>query len=64
MTRGQRARLWDEINRYAVSCGGNPSQYVYGNKPRQAAVAMIEGIIREIEAEWANDLRKAVEADR
>lgn len=47
MTNEQRVRLWDEINRYVVACGGDPSKHVYGNTPRMAAVAQVEGVIRE-----------------
>lgn len=63
MTNAQRARLWDEINRYVATCGGDASKHVYGNTPRQVAVSQIEAIIREIEAAWANDMRQVAEAD-
>lgn len=62
MTNNQRARLWDEINRYVATCGGDASKHVYGNTPRQVAVSQIEAIIREVEAAWANDMRKVAEA--
>jgi hypothetical protein len=55
--------LWDEINRYAMACGGAPSRRVYGNAPRMAAVARVEAVIRLIEEGWANALRSAVETD-
>lgn len=61
MTNTQRARLWDEINRYVVTCGGDPSKHVYGNTSRMAAVAGVERVVRDVEAEWSNALRAAVE---
>jgi len=38
--------LWDAINRYVVACGGDPSKRVYGNTPRQTAVAEVNGVVR------------------
>lgn len=38
----QKVRLWDEINRYVVTCGGDPSKHVYGNTPRMDAVCAVE----------------------
>lgn len=58
MDTPSRVRLWDEINRYVVACGGDPSKHVYGNTPRQVAVAQVEKIVREVETAWANDMRK------
>jgi len=63
MTNAQRVHLWDEINRYVVACGGDPSKHVYGNTLRQVAVSQVEKIVREVEATWANDMRKVAEAD-
>lgn len=40
--------LWDAVNEYATTCGGNPATHVYGNTPRQRAVAKIEDIIRRV----------------
>jgi hypothetical protein len=40
--------LWDAINRYVVACGGDPSGAVYGNVPRQKAVAAIESIVHDL----------------
>jgi hypothetical protein len=41
MTSGgnQLTDLWDAINRYAISVGGDPSKHVYGNVARMQAVA-------------------------
>ena len=50
MTNEQRVRLWDEINRYVQTCGGDPSKRVYGNTRRMTAVAEIEKIIADLEA--------------
>lgn len=47
MNHDQRNRLWDEINKYIMACGGRPDQYIYGNRARMKAVAAIEGIFRE-----------------
>jgi hypothetical protein len=49
MTDDQVRRLWDEINQYVITCGGDPSKHVYGNLPRQKAVANISSVIKEIE---------------
>jgi hypothetical protein len=43
--------LWDAINRYAVTCGGEPSKYVHGNTLRQRAVADVENKLRLEQAE-------------
>lgn len=40
--------LWDAINMYTESCGGNPSNHVYGNTKRMDAVATVERIAEEI----------------
>ncbi len=42
-----RVLLWDAINRYVQTCGGDPSKYVYGNTARQKAVAEVEQAIRD-----------------
>lgn len=39
--------LWDAINRYATSCGGDPSDRVYGNTSRQQAVASVNDAVRD-----------------
>ena len=38
--------LWDAINRYVVSCGGDPSKHVNGNTPRMEAVVEVNSIVR------------------
>lgn len=39
--------LWDAISRYVTSCGGDPGKRVHGNTPRMAAVAEVNGVVRE-----------------
>lgn len=39
--------LWDAINRYAVACGGDPSDRVYGNTVRQMSVVAVNTAVRE-----------------
>jgi hypothetical protein len=39
--------LWEAINRYASSVGGDPSRRVYGNVPRMQAVADVNNTIRK-----------------
>lgn len=46
MTNEERVRLWDAINAYAIACGGDPAKHVYGNTPRQKAVAEVERAVR------------------
>ena len=43
--------LWDAINRYAVTVGGDPGQHVYGNVPRMQAVADVGAVIRKLVAQ-------------
>jgi len=38
--------LWDLINGYASSVGGNPSRYVYGNVTRMKMVAAVNRLIQ------------------
>ena len=38
----KKVSLWEAINRYVVTCGGNPGVAVYGNTHRQHAVADVE----------------------
>jgi hypothetical protein len=38
-------KLWDAINQYAVSVGGDPENHVYGNVPRMSAVAAVGAIV-------------------
>jgi hypothetical protein len=38
-------KLWDAVNRYAVSVGGDPENHVYGNVARMSAVAEVGAIV-------------------
>lgn len=38
LCRHLEGELWDAINHYAVSVGGDPSRHVYGNTSRMQAV--------------------------
>lgn len=40
--------LWNAIGDYAKACGGDPAKYVYGNTPRQNAVAAVERALEAI----------------
>jgi hypothetical protein len=40
--------LWDAINRYATSVGGDPSNHVYGNVPRMQAVVDVGAAIGKL----------------
>ena len=44
------ADLWDAINRYAMSVGGDPASHVYGNAARMQAVADVGKIIDRVAA--------------
>ena len=49
--------LWDAINRYATSVGGDPAQHVHGNDARMQAVADVGQIVSRVAAkQWVNDL--------
>lgn len=37
-----KTKLWDAINQYTETCGGDPSKNVQGNTSRQAAVVAVE----------------------
>lgn len=37
-----RGAMWDAINKYVETCGGDPSKHVYGNTARQRAVVEVE----------------------
>lgn len=47
--------LWDAINHYAMSVGGDPSAYVYGNEARMKAVAVVGRVVDEITSRWHRD---------
>lgn len=40
--------LWDAINSYAISVGGDPSGHVYGNGPRMQAVADVNRVVDRV----------------
>jgi hypothetical protein len=40
--------LWEAINRYAISVGGDPANHVYGNDARMTAVADVSTIIGRV----------------
>ncbi len=40
--------LWDAINRYAITVGGDPAHHVYGNTPRMQAVADVGAIVARV----------------
>jgi hypothetical protein len=40
-----KTALWEAINRYAISVGGDPSEHVHDNTPRMQAVADVEGAL-------------------
>ena len=60
--------LWDVINRYAISVGGDPSGHVYGNVPRMQAVVDVGKVVakvrsrRQIDALLVEDLVKGSNA--
>lgn len=49
--------LWNEVNKYAATCGGEPDKHVYGNLPRMQAVVAVEEVVRKA-------IAAAVAADR
>ncbi len=40
--------LWDVINAYATSVGGDPSAHVYGNTARMLAVAAVARVVDQV----------------
>lgn len=48
MKHSLRVKLWDAINSYAESCGGDTSAATTGSC-RMGAVVAVEQVIREIE---------------
>ena len=54
--------LWDAINRYATTCGGDPSQHVYGNTPRMTAVADTNRVIHNLAARIRADAERETAA--
>jgi len=52
--------LWEAINQYAISVGGDPSARVHGNTPRMEAVAAVETAVATIAASTRLDDAMAV----
>lgn len=46
MTHRERVKLWDAINTYTKSCGGDPSQDI--KTDRCLAVSGVEEVVRQI----------------
>lgn len=64
MESQDRQRLWAAINYYADACGGDTTQRTAHRVERQAAVVMVERAIAEIEAKWANGMRRMIDGDK
>lgn len=47
MTHAERVKLWDAVNDYAKSCGGNTSSETI-KTDRCVAVSAVETVVREI----------------
>ena len=45
MASPDKVALWDAINRYVETCGGDPGKRCYGNYERMETVAEIEKIV-------------------
>lgn len=52
ISRVDRIALWDAIDAYVRACGGDPSKHVYGNTPRQEAVARVERVVADEIGKW------------
>jgi hypothetical protein len=59
MTIQEKVALWDAINQYVVSCGGDPSTHVYGNTTRMRAVVTVESIVGGIASAAEYEEREA-----
>lgn len=57
MNARERVQLWNWINEYTVTCGGNPSDTRYARERREEAVARIEQTVEEIVARIAGEVR-------
>ena len=55
-----RVALWDAINEYAASCGGDPSRNVYGNTRRHEAVVKVEAALAAQPAGDAEKIQQAI----
>ena len=59
-----RVALWNAINRYVISCRGDPAKYVYGNTTRAKAVVEVEKAIEElVGVEDEEERREKIEHD-
>lgn len=57
MNARERLQLWNWINEYVVTCGGDPQDTRYARKRRQEAVAQVEQTIQEIEDRVARNTK-------
>ena len=56
--------LWDAINRYAISVGGDPSKHVHGNTSRMQAVVDVDALVMNARGAEVAGLRAALGAVR
>ena len=49
MILADKVKIWEAINRYVETCGGDTSRGVYGSISRQEAVVAVECAIASIE---------------
>ena len=54
--------LWDAINRYAISVGGDPSKHVHGNTSRMQAVVDVDALVANARGAEVAGLRAALGA--
>ena len=63
MNSREKVQLWNWINEYVVTCGGDPSDTRHARKRREAAVVQIEQTVQEIVDRCSEEMRgKAAEA--
>jgi hypothetical protein len=43
--------LWEAINRYAISVGGDPSRHSHGNTPRMQAVVDVDALVARVRSQ-------------
>lgn len=48
MNARERLQLWNWVNEYVVTCGGDPSDLRYARKRREEAVVQVEQTVHEI----------------
>ncbi len=44
-THPMKVALWDAVNRYVISCKGDPGKHVQGNTSRMKAVTEVESAL-------------------